>query len=169
MRTPWFAFVLPGLLILSVTACRKSNSNLSIDRPASSIIYSTSLADTLPKKTYEALHLGKVIGTRVIDLQGHDTRYFVYEADSAIVLQAISNTAFSIESPLADTLCQKTSKGILGQIYKTCSQEELEAGKSFWNSDFDQYDFYECIKSPMKHHILINKKTNKILHRIEYI
>ena len=47
----------------------------------------------------------------------------------------------------------------------------LEAFDSNWvapvGPDLDAFEVYECLKSPVRHTILISKNSRRVLHRIE--
>ncbi len=70
------------------------------------LVLYTSLDDTLPQKSVEALHLRqRVLGTKVKYMTGHSASYFEYEADGDDVLRMIGNLPFSMEAVRADTTC----------------------------------------------------------------
>jgi hypothetical protein len=162
------SYFLPLLLLLSIVACKKPNLDAgSLSNDISPIIFYTSLADTLPAKTYQQLHVDHVTGIKIKDLQGHEVRYFEYQADRDILLKALSHTPFEKYALLSDTVCRRITFNELSTI--NISPAERKASSFFWDSEEDEYEVYACIKSPMKHWVLINRSSRKILHRIEYI
>jgi hypothetical protein len=162
-------FILPSfLLLLFALACKKPNLDSALlANELDPIVFYTSLKDTLPVKTYQKLQVEKVIGIKIKNLQGHEVRYFEYEADRDKVLKALSQMPFKKYAILSDTLCRKINFHEINIF--NISPTELEASSFFWNVDKNEYDVYACTKSPMKHLVFVNKSTKKILHRIEYI
>jgi hypothetical protein len=164
------AFVLPSLLLLSIVACKKPTADSHADQFLSKpfIVY-TSLEDSLPKKTMEALQLGRVTGIKVKYPQdGHNVRYFEYEADATVLIHEISKLPFEKYAAISDTFCRSVDGDHLKLSRSRVSDTELNASSSFWNADLNAFDIYECIKSPAKHSILISRTSKKIFHRIEY-
>jgi hypothetical protein len=162
------SYILPLLLLLSIVACKKPNLDAgSLPNAVDPIIFYTSLADTLPSKTYQQLHVDHVTGIKIKDLRGHEVRYFEYQADHQILLRALSHMPFEKYALLSDTVCRRITFNELSTI--NISSIEREASSFFWNSTEDEYELYACIKSPMKHWVLINRSSRKIIHRIEYI
>jgi hypothetical protein len=165
MKVP---IVISLLLLFALSACKKPMpQGISDIRSIPSIVFHTSLADTLPKKTYDALNISNISGLKIKDLQGHDVRYFDYETDTKILLTALSEAPFDRNTILSDTLCRKLSLPELRLSMNTMSSLETESASFFWTIDPSQYDIYECIKSPFKHNILVHKKSRKVLHRVE--
>lgn len=163
--------IIPFLILFSLAACKPSDqsgtgSTLQFVPP---LIVRTELADTLPAKAIQKLKLKNVQGIKIKYPTGQHVSYFDYNADRNTVLDAISTLPFSKYSPLADTTCRKVSVEAIEQMKSMITEEERESGSLFWQASFDEFELYECLKAPFRHTLLIGKKTNRIIHRIEYI
>ena len=115
------------------------------------------------------MKVGNVLGIKIRDLQGHDIRYFEYQAEASHLLHCISRMPFNKNYPVADTVCRKISYDELRLAAGNLSATELNSTSFFSTAHESRMEIYECLKSPMKHHILIDKATHKVLHRIEFI
>jgi hypothetical protein len=96
--------------------------------------------------------------------------YFEYEADHTQVLNVIASMPFRMDNNRSSTQCglmSSESNPLLA--YKEVSQTEFEASTFFWKAKPEEYIFYECVRSPMKHTMLVSKNSNRILHRVELI
>jgi hypothetical protein len=163
------SFIFPCLLVLSALSCKKpGRSNLTPD-PASipPLVLATSLSDTISPNALRALKLEKVTGLKVKYITGHFASYFEYEADGKQILKTISQLPFSRYATLADTVCSPLTPVDLALLRKHVSGDEIKHGSSFWTADLEEFELYECLKSPLKHTILIGKNSRRILHRIE--
>lgn len=158
------------LLLLSIVACKKpsySTDGLVYDHSMPVLFY-TSLADTLPKKTFDQLNLSdRVVGIKINNLNGLDVRYFEYQADPDVMIGALSKMAFDKHEIRADTLCRKITSQEMRLTFEQVSSSELAYASSFFNSTSASFEFYECLKSPYRHHVVIDRVTNKVMHRIE--
>jgi hypothetical protein len=129
------------------------------------VVFLTSLEDSLPKKTFDALHVGSVIGTKISG-NGFDVRYFEYEVDPGKLLAAISEMPFNKNALIADTICRKIN------YLSLVTEEDKIPGDDYWikftNVDSDEFLFYECIKPPLRHTLLIRKNSGRVIHRISY-
>ena len=70
---------------------------------------------------------------------------------------------------LADTKCRRISAQELIQLKMKISAIEFENSGNFWNVEENEFDVYECLKTPIRHTLLISKTTKRVLHRIEFI
>ena len=83
------------------------------------------------------------------------------------MLDALSRLGFSKYSPLADTTCR-----IIGAAQFTAMRAQMNATEKteaafFWSTNPDQYEIYECLKTPTHHLVLLEKGTNRVLHMIQ--
>lgn len=163
------SLIFPCLLILSAMSCKKPMQSNITPHPEDipPLVLTTSLDDTLPAKSMKALKLEKVTGLKVKYITGHYASYFEYEADRQDVLRVISQAPFSRDAVVADTVCRKVSYVDLALLKENISEAEISNGSSFWNVDLEEFDVYECLKSPVRHLILISKHSRRVLHRIE--
>lgn len=166
------ALFLYGFFIVSLVACKKPVAE-AINEPLKlsehSATFYISLADTLPQKTSEALQLGDVTGIKLTTLSGHDIRYFHYRSNSQDVLKALSNSPFTRTAIYADTLCRKVEYTYVEGLRATLPYAERDASSFFWNNVSADLEYYESVKPPLKHLIIINKSSNDIYHRVELI
>ena len=164
-------YFVPLLFISAFFSCQSpEQKHLSYEQAenAPPLVVYTSLDDTLPKKSMECLHLPhRVLGTKVKYMTGHDASYFEYEADGDDVLSVIGNLPFSMDAVRADTTCLRMDKRHLDLIREKISAEEYENAPAFWNAG-DEFEIYACTKYPYMHTVLINRKSNQVLHRIEH-
>ncbi len=162
-------FTLPLLILFALASCRKSEQFNALETSAMPppLVVLTSLADTIPEKSFHNLHVEDVQGFKVKYATGQYVSYFEYEADRNTVLRTIGNLPFSKYSPLADTSCRKVTNESIQMLRSIVSIEEQEVGISFWESSANE-TVYECLKPPFNHILIINRDSSRIRHRIEY-
>ncbi len=96
--------------------------------------------------------------------------FFEYEANAQDTLKVVGSLPFAIDnnaSSLACTLLESKSNPL--EADETLPEQVREATAFFWNSKASDFTFYECIKSPLKHTLLISKTSSRILHKVESI
>ena len=97
------------------------------------------------------LSLEQLNGVRILNSDtGKYTYYFEYIANKQDTLRAISALPF-----LKDNTA--------------LTQEERDGTSFFWNARAEDFTFYECYKSPVKHTILLSKTSDRILHKVEFM
>jgi len=162
------AFILPGLLILSIFACEKpKNTSYLPDEYANPQITAITLRDTLSSKLLYGLSIQEIKGVKASYVTGRYTCYFEYNANQQDLINIINTLPFDINTRLSDTQCRKMEGNFSLSGKRTRSQKELTSSEFFWNIDANDFTYYECIKSPMRHTILLDNHSNRILHRIE--
>jgi hypothetical protein len=158
---------LSGLICL-LLGCSKPPKSVPIDLDASVPVYfSTSLADTLPASTFKKLRVKNVAGVKINDIHGTDIRYFEYAAKREDLLAALTESPFSIEADLSDTVCRKLTADELQRALSYFRRSETQYSSVF--SCANECEVYECIKPPLRHLVRVNRSTNKIYHRTERI
>jgi hypothetical protein len=166
-----FAYPLPFLLIFAFCGCHEMKPKQLTHEQAEAappLLLYTSLDDSLSPKAIQSLNLKeKVTGLKVKYMTGRYTSYFEYEADGDQVLLAISRLPFSRYAERADTLCIRMDYRYLEVMKKNISDTEYENTSTFWTAG-DAFEVYECNKEPYLHTVLIDRRSNKILHRVEY-
>lgn len=159
------------LIILSAFACKKpahigkSDSSEEI----SSIVFATSLSDTLPQKTLEEINVTDAMGIKIASIDGTYVSYFEYQAEPGNVVKALSNMAFSKACVLADTTCRRISNKNLEELKSQVSTVEVDHSEFFWAANSGGMEAFECIKPPFKHTLLVDKNSTRIFHRIEFL
>jgi hypothetical protein len=166
-RIPAFVFLL--LLFAAGFACQKpvDNSISTWKEYEEPLISKANLYDTLPGLTKHKLSVKEIKGIKVVYTSGRSTSYFEYETDSKILLEAISALPFKKGNAVNDTLCRRMNNLFSLSGKKVLSQDELVSAKFFWNIEPSDYAYYECLKYPARHTLLINNRTGTILHRVE--
>ena len=163
------SLILPILLILSIFACQKpANTSYLADEYANPKIELVTLRDTLTAQTLSNLSIQEVKGVKATYVTGKSTAYFEYIANHHELLMLMNTLPFNINAPLSDTVCRKMSKEFSLRGKLILSDQEIESSAFFWNINPEDFTYYECIKSPMRHTILFDKHSNRILHRIEF-
>lgn len=162
-------FILPGLLILSILACEKpKNTSYLPDEYANPEITLVTLRDTLPSNSLSAVAIQELNGVRVSYPTGKYTCYFEYYADQNDMLKALNALPFDINTRLSDTRCRKMETDFSLSGKRTRTHQEIESSEFFWNIQAKEFTYYECLKTPMRHTLLFDKYSNRILHRIEF-
>lgn len=93
--------------------------------------------------------------------------YYEYEADYNQVLNLLASMPFQLDNNRTSVQCGWMNSDSNPLDFKNLSQTELDASSFFWNVIPEEYSFYECLKSPLKHTVMISKTTSRILHRVE--
>ncbi len=162
------AFILPTLLILSIFACKKPvDTSFLLNEHESPEIKLVTLRDTLPNSSLSNLPIQELKGVKATYVSGRYTCYFEYNANQQEVLRAIDILPFDINTRLSDTQCRKMDGDFSLSGKRILSNQEINSSAFFWSINPEDFTYYECIKSPMRHTILLDKYSNKILHRIE--
>jgi hypothetical protein len=162
------ALMLSAALIVCDLACTKPRTSQRIvsEKPNLSMTFATSLADTIPLKSFMALKIADVAGMKFRGANGKEVRYFNYEVDKKNLLRVISQLPIVISESKTDTLCRLISVDALKE-YET-DPGEIEVGNYFWNSS-DKNEIYECVKGSVRHTMIFERSSNKVHHRVEYL
>jgi len=167
-QTSMRAFILPVLLILSIFACeRPKDTSYLPDEYANPQIAQITLRDTLSAKSISNLVIQELKGVKASYVTGRYTCYFEYNTNQQDLLRAINTLPFDMNTRLSDTQCRKIEGNFSVNGKRARSDREVESSSFFWNINPDDFTYYECIKSPMRHTLLLDKHSNRILHRIE--
>lgn len=160
-----------GFLFFCFLACKKP-ANLgdgSSDAGRLPIALAVSLSDSLPQKALTTLGLSDVTGVKIQYIDGRSASYFTYSAGRDIALNTIAGLPFSKGSKLADTLCRPVATEALLHEYAGLSTTESQHADFFWQALKQNVEAFECIKTPWKHTLLVNKTSGQVLHRIEFL
>jgi hypothetical protein len=164
-----YSFILSIFLITAAIACTKPKSVSEIssnDKPNLSIAFATSLADTIPLKSFQTLNIADVAGMKFRGMNGKEVRYFSYEVDKKNLLRVVSQLPVAISDSKTDTLCRLISLDVLKEY--EIDPDEIQIGNYFWNSA-DKHEIYECVKGSIRHTMIFEKLSNKVHHRVEYL
>lgn len=174
-RIKKYLYLFPLVLIASAFSCStppphaESTSNTLQSQFNEPAIFYTSLADSLSVKAMETLKLSDVTGIKVKYLNGTESRYFEYTAEKQSAIRAVSQLPFTKYCTVSDTHCRRISIDDIVSTRQTISATEYEHSAFFWNADPTRVEVYECIKSPFRHTLLIDSKSNHVIHRIEVL
>ena len=165
----------PIAIMMLRAACErptKAINNTDIygwDEYKNPVITRTSLYDTLPKKFTSELNMASINGIKATYPSGKYTAYFEYKADPEKVLNAIGTLPFKKSDAVSDTTCRALPIPFSLSGKSVLSMSEIKASSFFWNINPHDFFYYECLKAPERHTILINKITGMVLHRIESV
>ena len=165
-------FALPVLLVAYFFVSRPNadrKTGVEYIKSLPPMVMTTSLSDSLPVSAIQFLGLDEHLkGTKIIFGGGRYVKYFEYDADRTVVLTMLSHLPFSKYAQRSDVGAREINFAQLDVLRSSLKQEEFERAPAFWNADQSQFEIYESVKEPIMHTVLINKKTNRILHRMEY-
>ncbi len=166
--------IFPLLLLLGAVACQKPilepharETFAEIVRSAAPLVGKTSLEDTLPAQVIRELGIGQVNGVKLQYGTSRYTSYYAYNADPDKVIAALSRLPFTKYAVVADTTCYQSSFEVLAEMQQGLSDVELKNGAFFWNAPREEFEVYECLKTPARHTVLINRRLGLVYHRIE--
>lgn len=163
-------FLLPAFLLCSLFACKKPVEHTIVsvwhekDDP---VISKISLFDTLRVPSLRAMDIQEINGLNVVYGTGRKTLYFEYTADTSKLLTLISCLPFDRNNDVSDTTARLQNFAFSQSGKDLISSEEIAAASFFWNINPGDFYYYECLKSPARHTLLIHKQTGRVLHRIE--
>jgi hypothetical protein len=100
---------------------------------------------------------------------GNYTYYFEYIANKPDTLRRISALPFLKDNRPSSLTCELMNAPLNPLDDASLTQEERDATSFFWNAHAEEFIFYECYKSPVKHTLLLSKTTDRILHKVEFI
>lgn len=169
-KTKGFLLAIPLGILFSLALIKRPMKVMDFvdTETASAIAFRTTLADTLGEKTFQKLHIANVEGVKIKYITGNTTSYFEYRADSKTVIKAISELPFPKYASLADTRCRPIPFERVRERKGSITSLEYQNSESFWNVNESNVEVYECLKGDELHTLLIDKKSNRILHRIEF-
>lgn len=114
--------------------------------------------------------INQLNGVKIVDkTTGKSTYYFEYIANKQDTLRRIAALPFLKDnrvSSLSIELMESLVNPLDGSVL---SQEEREATSFFWEAEAEEFVFYECYKSPVKHTLLFSKTSDRILHKVESV
>lgn len=114
--------------------------------------------------------LRQLNGVRIINSDtGKYTYYFEYIANQQDTLKRISALPFLKDNRPSSLMCELMNAPFNPLDDAALTHEERDAAAFFWNARAEDFIFYECYKSPVKHTLLLSKTSDLILHRVEVI
>lgn len=100
---------------------------------------------------------------------GKFTYYFEYIADRQDTLRRIAEMPFLKDNGVSSIACELLNTDSNPLDPGSLTEEEQEATSFFWSARAEDFIFYECYKSPVKHTLLLSKTSDRILHKVEFI
>lgn len=114
--------------------------------------------------------LKQLNGIKILDPDtGRLTYYFEYIAHKQDTLRRVASLPFLKDNRPSSLACELMNSLLNPLDNSGLTQEERDATSFFWNARADEFTFYECYKSPMKHTLLLSKGSDRILHKVEFI
>jgi hypothetical protein len=158
-------FLFPVLLLVAAFGCKDPYKSNNVRAQGEAITFPALLSDTLPSKTFRQLQMPDVKGTVYNDLNGNKVFYFKYQADPDVIIDVLSKSAFDINGQISDTVCRKISYDELAVNLNTDGDNTFEA-HSFLDKYEQRFEIFECLKSPLRHQLLIDRMKGTVFHRI---
>lgn len=161
------SLILP-LILAAFCGCHKpKHINGEILRnELTATVNEVSITDTMPSKYVELLNLGRTSGLQFNYGDRHPKTYFEYRGDKHEVLDALAQLGFSKNSARADTRCRTLESSRFIEMRGVIREEERNQADFFWGIEPDEYNIYECLKTPLRHLVLIEKNSDKVLHLV---
>ncbi|WP_133259605.1 hypothetical protein [Pseudochryseolinea flava] len=164
-----YQFYFPAMLIAGVIGCNRHEAPMHASLEIPSISFASNLRDFIPEKSLQLLkYNGNIVGEKIAHPGVGYVSYFDYQASESDVLTMLATLPFSKYAMVADTTAYKIDLRFLELERTQVTAEEMETAFDFWNATADEYTAYECRKFPWKHTVLVNNRTRRVLHRIEY-
>ncbi|HEU5291314.1 MAG TPA: hypothetical protein VFU05_11755 [Cyclobacteriaceae bacterium] len=146
---------------------------LTTDRTHSKAGLSMSYA-SVQEDIFNQISIGniqEIHGVKIMDYENQKIEYyFEYEANALDTLKMIAVLPFAIDdniSNVAPVRMESNTNPL--EINPAFTEEIRDAIAFFSNAKAEEFTFYECVKSPMKHTLLISKTSSRILHKVESI
>lgn len=116
-------------------------------------------------------NIQEIHGVKIMDYDHQKVEYyFEYEANEMDTLKMIASLPFVVDnniSNVAPVRMESNSNPL--DVNPTFTEEIRDAIAFFSNAKAEEFTFYECVKSPMKHTLLVSKTSSRILHKVESI
>lgn len=114
--------------------------------------------------------LRQLNGVRILNPDtGKYTYYFEYIANKQDTLRRISALPFLKDNRPSSLTCELMNSPLNPLDDSALAKEARDATAFFWDARADEFIFYECYKSPVKHTLLLSKTSDRILHKVEVI
>src|SRR5688572_5867956 len=168
-KLKFYHFILPTVLVAGVVGCNQEKPSAISRLEIPGISFATDLREFVPEKSLKLLKYdGSTEGQKFAHPGVGYVSYFEYAANEADVLAMLAVLPFSKYAVVADTIAYKVDIRMLEFERQKATAEEIEIAHNFWNASPNEYTAYECRKFPWRHVVLVNNKTNQVLHRIEH-
>lgn len=131
------------------------------------LVTTTALADSIPSHILDSIGLADVTGIRLTYPTRPAVNYFVYRCNKHTLKLALSRIPFPISRGMADVTYRLMGFEQLAEIEKQLPSSEPENAPGFWSCNEEDYEAIECLKPPYRHIILMSRKSDEVLHRVE--
>lgn len=117
----------------------------------------------------DAFAVQQLNGVKVVDSKtGKFTYYFEYIANKQDTLRRVAALPFSLKDNRPSSVaCELLTTTVNPLDSSKIAAAEKQASAFFWNVNAEDFTFYECYKSPVKHTLLLSKTSDRILHKVE--
>lgn len=161
-------FPLTLLYFISITKKTFPKHELSFLQNSETNVYPVSLNDTLPSASILAMGAIEKKGIMIKSSTGFFTAFYEYEADHDKVLLEISQLPCIRDNNVSDLKCLfvESWKALQSNYL---SKKDAEKASFYLAANADQYVAFECRKSPIKHTLLLDTRSRKVLHKVELI
>jgi hypothetical protein len=161
------ALIMGFFAALTIYITDKNKEELPVWEDTSMISSASVLHDVYQDMSADIQQLN---GVRLRDSRtGKFVYYFEYIANKQDTLRRISAMPFLKDNNPSSLSVELMESSLSPLDNSALSPEEREATSFFWNKKGEEYTFYECSKSPMKHTLLLSKTSDRILHKVEFI
>lgn len=163
------AILMMGCFAIFFTSITSKHSTDLPDPNAISFISHASVRSDIFNNSFD--HVQEIYGVKIsYNDQNKYAYYFEYRANALDTLKAIEALPFDPYGRVSSTACVLMNSGENPLDERHVFPEEVQQATAFfWNANAEEFTFYECIRSPEKHIVLISKTSDRILHKVESI
>lgn len=131
------------------------------------LVTTTALADSIPGHILDSIGLADVTGIRLTFPSRPAVNYFTYKCNKHTLKVALSRIPFPISRGMADVSYRLMGFEELAKMKEQVPTSEPENAPAFWSGNEEDYEAVECLKPPFRHIILMSRKSDEVMHRVE--
>ncbi len=165
-----FFYILSATLLISCNKIKEKSESLIVkiaDDLNEPIVEEKIITELYPELGEEQYEFQNINGIQLQYLAGFYEYYFKYSCDIKLVSDFICHMMVeSFNEVEPDSSCTLTTTPTLIETNLT-SQTLEELSFFFEYEDLEQYEILETTKTPFRHTLIIDKKSQIIYHRIE--
>lgn len=166
-------YLVSGILMVVFAAAAMYLPDVSKMKDQSQIYFGAPISEASVQQEFfndPNFNIRQLHGVKIINPDtGRFTYYFEYIANKQDTLRRISAMPFIKDNRVSSLGCELMNAESNPLDHAQLTQEEQEATAFFWEANAEEFTFYECFKSPMKHTVLISKTSDRILHKVESV
>lgn len=173
MKTHLLLYTLASILLISCNEIKSTKNNIKdklideLSRPSTKKI---SLFDIFPKLKNDEYQVTDIEGLQCDYLVFFYKYYFKYSGNRERITEYISNIQCHYSEIVPDTALIKSDPTSFEKETRAMTKYEYDKAQFFFKykeTDVKYLEFYTCIKTPEKHYIVFDTKSNIIYHMIE--